>query len=79
MGGSTLYIETVSRPQVSYKASFILSTCVQSQVKEGEGGALEVTGNLGDVMKESVKIAGTFARCFLADIDKSNDYFSSNK
>ena len=62
-GGSTLYIETVSRPQV----------------KEGEGGALEVTGNLGDVMKESVKIAGTFARCFLADIDKTNDYFSSNK
>ena len=63
MGGSTLYIETVSRPQV----------------KEGEGGALEVTGNLGDVMKESVKIAGTFARCFLVDIDKTNDYFSSNK
>ena len=63
MGSSTLYIETVSRPQV----------------KEGEGGALEVTGNLGDVMKESVKIAGTFARCFLADIDKTNDYFSTNK
>merc|ERR1719445_2952979 len=63
MGGSTLYIETVSRPQV----------------KEGEGGALEVTGNLGDVMKESVKISGTFARCFLADMDKTNDYFSNNK
>ena len=27
-------------------------------------------GNLGDVMKESIKIAGTFARVFLTSIDK---------
>ena len=63
MGGSTLYIETLSQP-----------------VKEaGTGGALEVTGNLGDVMKESIKIAGTFARIFLANLDKSNEYFDNNK
>ena len=63
MGGSTLYIETLSQ-----------------QVKEaGTGGALEVTGNLGDVMKESIKIAGTFARIYLANLDKSNEYFDNNK
>ena len=63
MGGSTLYIETLSQP-----------------VKEaGTGGALEVTGNLGDVMKESIKIAGTFAKVFLSKLDQSNEFFSSNK
>ena len=63
MGGSTLYIETLSQ-----------------QVKEaGTGGALEVTGNLGDVMKESIKIAGTFARVFLSKTDQSNEFFSINK
>ena len=63
MGGSTLYIETLSQ-----------------QVKEaGTGGALEVTGNLGDVMKESIKIAGTFAKVFLSKLDQSNEFFSSNK
>ena len=63
MGGSTLYIETLSQP-----------------VKEaGTGGALEVTGNLGDVMKESIKIAGTFSRVFLSKIDQSNEFFSNNK
>ena len=63
MGGSTLYIETVGQ-----------------QVREpGAGGALEVTGNLGDVMKESIKIAGTFAKVFLSSLDQDNEYFSNNK
>ena len=63
MGGSTLYIETLGQ-----------------QVREpGSGGALEVTGNLGDVMKESIKIAGTFAKVFLSSLDKDNEYFSNNK
>ena len=63
MGGSTLYIETLS----------------QSVKEAGTGGALEVTGNLGDVMKESIKIAGTFARVFLNRMDESNEFFSNNK
>ena len=63
MGGSTLYIETVGQ-----------------KVKEpGSGGGLEVTGNLGDVMKESIKIAGTYVKVFLSNIDKSNEYFMDNK
>ena len=63
MGGSTLYIETVGQ-----------------KVREaGTGGGLEFTGNLGDVMKESIKIAGTFAKVFLSKLDQSNEFFSSNK
>ena len=63
MGGSTLYIETLGQ-----------------KVKEaGTGGGLEVTGNLGDVMKESIRIAGTFARVFLEKSDESNTFFTDNK
>ena len=63
MGGSTLYIETLGQ-----------------KVKEaGTGGGLDVTGNLGDVMKESIKIAGTFARVFLEKKDESNVYFADHK
>ena len=39
LGGSTLYIETVG----------------QSVKEAGTGGGLEVTGNLGDVMKERLR------------------------
>eukprot|EP00092_Neocalanus_flemingeri_P005684 GFUD01006123.1.p2 GENE.GFUD01006123.1~~GFUD01006123.1.p2 ORF type:complete len:916 (+),score=274.37 GFUD01006123.1:51-2798(+) len=63
MGGTTLYIETVGK-----------------KVKEaGTGGGLEFTGNLGDVMKESIKIAGTFARNFLEKKNESNTYFADHK
>ena len=48
MGGSTLYIET----------------CLAKALSEDkeEGGALVITGQLGDVMKESAKIAYTYAK-----------------
>merc|ERR1719228_3177787 len=63
MGGSTLYIETIGQ-----------------KVKEaGSGGGVDVTGNLGDVMKESIKIAGTFARVFLEKMDETNSYFGDHK
>jgi len=63
MGGSTLYIETLGQ-----------------KVKEaGSGGGLEVTGNLGDVMKESIRIAGTYARVFLEKTEENNTYFSDHK
>ena len=63
MGGSTLYIETLGQ-----------------KVKEaGTGGGLEITGNLGDVMKESIKIAGTYARVFLEKKDVAISYFADNK
>ncbi|KAG9462672.1 hypothetical protein GDO78_013611 [Eleutherodactylus coqui] len=49
-GGSTLFIETSLRRPLD---------------KDNKDGSLEVTGQLGDVMKESAKIAYTFARAFL--------------
>lgn len=63
MGGSTLYIETLQQ-KVDVK---------------GKGGGLEVTGNLGDVMKESVKIAGTFSRVFMQDLHPENTFFQDHK
>ncbi|KAJ7308414.1 hypothetical protein JRQ81_008959 [Phrynocephalus forsythii] len=45
MGGSTLFVETSLR---------------RPKEKESKEGSLEVTGQLGDVMKESAKIAYTF-------------------
>ncbi|XP_030582774.1 lon protease homolog, mitochondrial [Archocentrus centrarchus] len=61
LGGSTIFIETsVRRP----------SGGVDSK---GEG-SLEVTGQLGDVMKESAKIASTFARSFLMTQEPENHF-----
>ncbi|KAM3618968.1 uncharacterized protein V6R79_001141 [Siganus canaliculatus] len=60
MGGSTLFIETsLRRPS--------------GGDSKGEG-SLEVTGQLGDVMKESAKIASTFARAFLMTQDPENHF-----
>ncbi|XP_037530667.1 lon protease homolog, mitochondrial [Nematolebias whitei] len=61
LGGSTLFIETSIRRPVGEKEA------------KGEG-SLEVTGQLGDVMKESAKIASTFARVFLHSQDPENNF-----
>lgn len=59
MGGSTLFIEsTVRKP---------------SSLKKFEG-SFEITGHLGDVMKESIHIAMTVARNHLARDDVSNTF-----
>ncbi|CAO2641083.1 Lon protease homolog, mitochondrial, partial [Lemmus lemmus] len=42
--------------------------------REDKDGSLEVTGQLGDVMKESARIAYTFARAFLMEHDPDNDF-----
>ena len=39
-----------------------MNSCHQKAKEAGTGGGVELTGNLGDVMKESIKIGGTFAR-----------------
>uniref|UniRef100_A0A667WSQ5 Lon protease homolog, mitochondrial n=1 Tax=Myripristis murdjan TaxID=586833 RepID=A0A667WSQ5_9TELE len=62
LGGSTLFIETsLRRPRG------------KAVDKEGEG-SLEVTGQLGDVMKESAKIALTFAKAFLMKQEPENNF-----
>ncbi|CAB3244157.1 unnamed protein product [Arctia plantaginis] len=58
MGGSTLFIETAVRNNV---------------VDDKSHGSLELTGHLGDVMKESAKIALTVARNYI------NTHFPDNK
>ncbi|XP_072246322.1 lon protease homolog, mitochondrial [Leuresthes tenuis] len=61
LGGSTLFIETsLRRPSGTAET-------------KGEG-SLEVTGQLGDVMKESAKIASTFARAFLMTQEPENNF-----
>jgi len=62
-GGSSLYIETMGM-----KAR-----------EANQGGALEFTGNLGDVMKESVRIASTYAKMFMQENHEDNTYLSDNR
>lgn len=51
-----------------YIESILVST-------ESNGPTLKVTGQLGDVMKESADIAFSYARNFLKKIDASNTFF----
>ncbi|CAH9087478.1 unnamed protein product [Cuscuta europaea] len=51
-----------------------------TQVEKAEGkGLLNLTGQLGDVMKESAQIAHTVARSILREIDHENTFFSNSK
>lgn len=61
-GGSTLYIETALR---------------NTQQEEKPLGSLELTGHLGDVMKESARIALTVARNFLALRHPGNTFLNN--
>ncbi|XP_053318178.1 lon protease homolog, mitochondrial [Spea bombifrons] len=63
MGGSTLFIETSLRRPLD---------------KDSKDGSLEVTGQLGDVMKESAKIAYTFARAFLMTKKAENNFLMTS-
>lgn len=51
-----------------------------TQAEKGEGkGALNLTGQLGDVMKESAQIAYTVARGILLDKEPDNQFFANTK
>lgn len=51
-----------------------------TQVEQGEGkGALHLTGQLGDVMKESAQIAHTVARAILIEKEADNNFFANSK
>ncbi|XP_017072416.1 lon protease homolog, mitochondrial isoform X2 [Drosophila eugracilis] len=62
MGGSSLYIET-SRRHIRQE---------KKTDSTAGGGTLHITGNLGDVMKESAQIALTVARNFIYALDPKN-------
>ena len=55
-GGSTLYIESTKTRSINPEA-------------KDTQGSLQLTGHLGDVMKESAQIAYTFAKSFCQDND----------
>jgi len=67
IGGSTLFIETALR----------IPRAASDSEKDGDG-SLELTGHLGDVMKESARIALTVSRNFLAEHQPKNDFLRSN-
>lgn len=64
MGGSALYIETQG-----------IKRGLDPEGKRRGGGTLKVTGQLGDVMKESSQIAYTVARARLGDVEPDNRFF----
>jgi Lon-like ATP-dependent protease len=65
-GGSTLFIES---------ALFRLMDSQSKESKEAPvDGALKLTGQLGDVMKESASIAHSFAKSFLLQLDPENAF-----
>lgn len=68
LGGSTLYIETAKRK----------IKILNGNEKSGDSGSLEVTGHLGEVMKESAYIALTVARNFLQEKDSTNTFLETN-
>ncbi|KRX55463.1 Lon protease -like protein, mitochondrial, partial [Trichinella sp. T9] len=62
MGGSTFFIETSTR---------------KSQESADKEGSMVITGHLGDVMKESVLIAHTFAKQFVSKQFPDNRFLES--
>ena len=73
MGGAVLYIE--AQP-VGRRPSAARDAEGGAEGGGGGGGGPSVmrTGQLGDVMKESVTIAHTFARSFLAGVEPENGF-----
>jgi Lon-like ATP-dependent protease len=60
MGGVALFVETVTAPSAS----------------EGKGtSSFRITGQLGDVMKESTSVAFTVASRFLKKLQPDNNFF----
>ena len=64
LGGSPIFIETAAIP---------------TSLSESGGGVNVITGQLGSVMKESVNIAYTYARKFVAEKDMVNTFFKSHQ
>ncbi|XP_059175415.1 lon protease homolog, mitochondrial-like [Physella acuta] len=64
MGGSTLFIETAIKKPLQNLSSGATP----------ETGSLELTGSLGNVMKESAHLAYTFAKAFTCSKYPENDF-----
>ena len=64
-------------------AFFFLTETVKQKIRENknkeDSGHIEYTGNLGDVMKESIRIAYTFSKSFLESIEEENEFLLDNR
>lgn len=67
-GGSTLFIESALTKRLKPSP-----TTTDASKPEPEG-VIKVTGQLGDVMKESAAIAHSYAKAFLHSIEFNNDF-----
>lgn len=65
MGGSVLFIETTGKRA---RADLLQRPQKRDSAADDAKGSIELTGQLGDVMKESVKIAHTFATNFVSQL-----------
>ena len=65
MGGSTLFIECVRTPTWQPPEQPSDDSSEGASATAGGGGSIRGTGQLGDVMKESLTIAHSFARRYL--------------
>ncbi|VDM19103.1 unnamed protein product [Wuchereria bancrofti] len=88
MGGSSLYIEACLRRSLAASKSSLsrnpstdsgfsndsLNDAVSSSKSDATFGSLETTGHLGDVMKESMRIAYTVAKNILRNHFPDNDF-----
>jgi len=73
-GGSALYIETTCIRRSA------LETGDEKKKPRGPAAvSVHVTGQLGDVMKESSSIALTYSRHLLQEIDSCNSFFDDNQ
>ena len=70
-GGSTLYIETTLHRKLETEPKAQLPG---SPVPPPLIGSFQLTGHLGDVMKESATIAYTYAKSFMLGRDPSNEF-----
>eukprot|EP00186_Timspurckia_oligopyrenoides_P004476 CAMPEP_0182442710 /NCGR_PEP_ID=MMETSP1172-20130603/1620_1 /TAXON_ID=708627 /ORGANISM="Timspurckia oligopyrenoides, Strain CCMP3278" /LENGTH=974 /DNA_ID=CAMNT_0024637727 /DNA_START=148 /DNA_END=3072 /DNA_ORIENTATION=+ len=75
-GGATLYIETVSVAEIDGEDTADSHEKVSPRSSGTRG--FKATGQMGDVMKESVDIAYSFAVRYLKRTDKTNTFFERN-
>lgn len=69
-GGSTLYIETTMHRKLDTSTS----SGPEDAAKPPVVGSFQLTGHLGDVMKESANIAYTYAKAFLLGREPENEF-----
>lgn len=89
-GGSVLTIEVIELPKKSVFKSdepnrgeapaeqITIESKNSGDSKDNKEGSLTVTGSLGNVMKESIEIAYSFAKSFTHKLDDKNDYLDSH-